>query len=179
MKNIGKFIVVEGPDGSGKTTIAKAFAERIHALYFERPRDLKADTLVQHEPEYYENIGRKLSTQIKKKLKKSDVVIARYVYSISALIYANTGIRRPFITDVVTPDLIVYCYAPSDILMDRVKKRSKLGVELYSHEKDVNKFKRLCVYYEDLFNNVSNVIRLDTTRNNVAECINEIVIALK
>lgn len=176
-KNI--FVIVEGPDASGKTSIAKALAKRIHALYFERPSDLKADTSQQHEPEYYENIGRKLSSKIKEELNESSVVIARYIYTIPALFYSYTGKIRPVITDVIKPNYIVYCYADQDVLNERIKKRSENGEQISVIESDAKKYKRLCERYGQLFKKGENIIKIDTSNKTVDESVNEILNSLK
>jgi len=173
------FVVVEGPDASGKTSIAKELANRINAIYFERTPDLRADTFKQHEIGYYENLGRKLSLQIEKKIEKSSVVIARYIYSISAIFYANTCKIRPVIKDVIEPDYIIYCYANSKTLIERIKKRSENGEPLSYIEKDPQKYKRLCERYEDLFKKGTNIIKIDTSNKTIAESVSKILSLLK
>ena len=168
-------IDVEGPDGSGKTTIAKELAKKLGYKYFERDSSLKADTSKQHPPEYYENLGRKLSKKLKKELEKNNIVIARYVYSISALNYANSKKRRAIIKDVIEPDYIIYCYASDEILRERLKLRKSEGNSLYHHEKDVEKYKRLCKRYKEIFSNKDNVIKIDTSEKTPEESVREIM----
>ncbi len=169
------FIVVEGPDASGKTSIAKELANKINALYFERTLDLRADTTKKHPIEYYESLGRKLSSQIKKELDKSSVVIARYVYSISAIFYADTCKIRPVITGVIKPDYIIYCYADSKTLIERLKRRSENGEPRSYIEKDPKKYKRLCRRYEDLFKNGDNVIKVNTSNKKLNKSVSKIL----
>lgn len=177
-KNI--FVIVEGPDASGKTSIAKALAKRIHALYFERTSsDLKVDKSRRYRIEYYENIGRRLSSKIKEKLNESSVVIDGYIYSIPALFYSFTGKIRPIITDVIKPNYIVYCYVDQKTFNERIKKRSENGEPISIVESDTEKYKRLCERYEQLFKKGENIIKINTSNKTVDESVNEILNSLK
>ena len=147
-------------------------------FYFERTPKFKADTSKQYPLSYYKNLLRKLSSYIEKKIKQSGLVIARYMYSIPALIYAMTGKRVDVVKDVVDvvkdviePDYIIYCYAKLKILEKRIKERESLSV----HEKDLNKFKRLCKRYKELFENKKNVIKIDTSNKTVEESVEEVL----
>jgi thymidylate kinase/MoaA/NifB/PqqE/SkfB family radical SAM enzyme len=69
--SLGKFVVIEGPDGSGKTTIAKEIAKRLGYLYYRTP------------PSIFQN------DEIKKSLECDGLEISRYLYYLSSMHYAN------------------------------------------------------------------------------------------
>jgi len=169
------FIVVEGPDGSGKTSIAKELAKKINYAYFERTSELKANTSKQHPLDYYENLLKKLSFHLKTKLNKSGLIIARYLYSIPAIYYAKTGKKVSVAEDVLKPDIVIYCYARTEILRKRIYARDNL----HEHEEEIEKYKRLCKRYEELFKDDKEIIKIDTSNKSIEESINEIYEKLK
>ena len=94
MKNL--FIVLEGLDGSGKTTISKILSCELNALYVQTPFgyydqirklvDARAD-VTEHFLFYLATV-RYASEEIKKMLKQQSVICDRYVYSTVAYHHA-------------------------------------------------------------------------------------------
>ena len=107
------------------------------------------------------------------------MVIARYVYSIPALVFANANKRVNILEGVLKPDWVVYCYADRNVLRKRLKDRSEGGVSLAEHELDLERYDRLCQRYDELFENMDNVIRVNTSKKSVKESVDEILSKLK
>lgn len=150
-------------------------AKRLNYTYFERTSEFKADTFKQHPLDYYKNLLKKLSSHLKTKLNKSGLVIARYMYSIPAIYYAKTGKRVGIIEGVLKPDIVIYSYAKTETLRKRIGTRNNL----YEHEEDIEKYKRLCKRYEELFEDNKKIIKIDTSDKSVEESVNEIYEKLK
>lgn len=94
------FVVFEGIDGAGKSTVAKAVAERVDGVYYKTPSALLADASVptvgeptfmrryveelSHVPTrylYYLFVTAHDSTQIAALLTQNHVICDRYLYS--------------------------------------------------------------------------------------------------
>jgi dTMP kinase len=118
------FIVFEGADGSGKTTIAKQLAEKYNGIYTCEPTDPEVSKL----SEFIED-RKQHDVQIKKWLKEGKVVVCdRYKYS--TLVYQQfEGYKVEELIelnrDSLIPDLTIILDYPVETLMERIKNRGK------------------------------------------------------
>ena len=142
-----QYIAIEGPIGAGKTALASRLAARLDAatVLEERDNPFLADF-------YGGRPGAALQTQLFYLLNRhrqqialrqanlfAQTTIADYLFDKDKIFaYLNLDDNELFIyqrlydllaRDVPSPDLVVYLQAPTDVLMRRLKERSKGGEE--------------------------------------------------
>lgn len=153
------YIAVEGPIGVGKSTLVNLLAERSDAI--KVMEDVKNPFL---EDFYDDKSGASFQTQIffllnryqqQLELKQRDLfqnlVLSDYFFvkdKIFAHITLNDSELRIYkhlydllISDVIMPDLVIYLQADTDVLMRRIRKRSREMERRISREyiNEVNK----------------------------------------
>lgn len=153
------YIAVEGPIGVGKSTLVNLLAERSDAI--KVMEDVKNPFL---EDFYDDKSGASFQTQIffllnryqqQLELKQRDLfqnlVLSDYFFvkdKIFAHITLNDSELRIYkhlydllISDVMMPDLVIYLQADTDVLMRRIRKRSREMERRISREyiNEVNK----------------------------------------
>jgi deoxyadenosine/deoxycytidine kinase len=140
-----QYIAIEGPIGAGKTALASRLAARLDAITVleERDNPFLADF-------YAGRPGAALQTQLFYLLNRhrqqialrqanlfAQTTIADYLFDKDKIFaYLNLDDNELFIYqrlydllahDVPSPDLVVYLQAPTDLLVQRLKERSKEG----------------------------------------------------
>lgn len=130
-KNI--FVVIEGLDGSGKSTIAKMLSEAFDCYYYETPAGYykQIRTLVDNGLDiiehylFYLAAVRYASQQIQSMLKQRSVICDRYIYS--TLAYHRTlGLGITINIDelqLLMPDYVFYLQISEEIQLQRLKER--------------------------------------------------------
>ena len=138
-----QYIALEGPIGAGKTALANRLAARLDAatVHEERENPFRADF-------YAGRPGAALQTQLFYLLNRhrqqislrqanlfAQTTIADYLFDKDKIFaYLNLDDNELFIyqrlydllaRDVPTPDLVVYLQAPTEVLVKRLKERSK------------------------------------------------------
>jgi len=171
-----KFILFEGVDGSGKSTLAKSLAEKINGVYYHSPpkileslRDF-ANKSVPEVRFHYFLLGNVIaSEEIKELLKTSHVVCDKYIFSTLSFHQVLLG-RKLSSQNILMPDIIFYTTADIDEVDRRLNARdSRTIYEKRDFLEKVNK------EYSEIFSNFQNVVRINTTRRNPAELVEEIV----
>ncbi len=156
------FICFEGVDGSGKTTLAKLLAEDLHAQYYYSPPEIllsirsqiqRYDLAVRFQ--YYLLGNFIASEEVKKMVKKTPVVVDRYVYS--TLVF-HLPMMSKEMSEILLPDHIVHVTASWDTIEHRLSQRAnrQKGEELPY-------LQAVAQQYERLFSGLNNVISIDTT----------------
>lgn len=131
-------IIIDGPDYSGKTHIARALCDRIGAQYFknfsEKTRFLDTDTIHDHcmvEARYLINMLEQINFD------KNGIVLDRHIPSHFAY---SKAYNRPYIfSDIMEIDVklaefgavLIYChkdFGPGAVYMDEFVNRSTLSV---------------------------------------------------
>lgn len=137
--NLPKFIVLEGVDGSGKTTAAHCIAQELNYEYFKTPGDIFSAVRPLFEDKSHIN-GRLFfylstvlyaSEEIKKALKqKKGVICDRYIYT--TLCYqkamgacVSQELEKEIISKLQMPDLTIFLYANKQARHERLSKRRR------------------------------------------------------
>lgn len=147
---MGKFCVFEGVDGSGKTTLAKAVAERLALQYFviflEKYANPQLGELIQKELKK-ENVNipylallfaadRAFYTKfIKEKVFVDDCIVIADRYFFSSIVYQGylskcfeESVSVTWVETInrhcIEPDKIIYAHAPLDVVCERINSRS-------------------------------------------------------
>ena len=153
----GKFIVIEGLDGSGKTTQAKLIAARLsrshNAIYTAEPSQGKIGTYIREACLYGEN--RLLKTveallfaadriehvehEIKPALAKGRLVLSdRYVYS-SLAYQGSAGLSTAWISEInkhaLKPDFAVFIDVLPEDVLQRLRRRRSVMENLETQRK--------------------------------------------
>ena len=137
-----KYIVVEGPIGVGKTTLARRIAASLGgALFLEQPADNPFLERFYRNPEQYA-----LQTQLfflfqrvkqLKDLRQGDLFtpirVADFMLDKDPLfaritldedeLYLYEQVYQQLATEVPSPDLVIYLQAPIDVLVARIRRR--------------------------------------------------------
>ena len=136
------FIVFEGMDGVGKTTVSKAVAKKLSATHMTTPpkefsdirgiidREYKNNGLAAHL--FYASTVINASQLVKEKLEQQkSVVLDRYVMSTMAYdkAFRDSGISDNFWMDYIfnnlfIPDIVFYIHAPAELREKRMYKRN-------------------------------------------------------
>jgi len=153
----GKFIVIEGLDGSGKTTQAKLIAARLsrshNAIYTAEPSQGKIGTYIREACLYGEN--RLLNTveallfaadriehvenEIKPALAEGRLVLSdRYVYS-SLAYQGSAGLSTAWISEInkhaLKPDFAVFIDVLPEDVLQRLRRRRSVMENLETQRK--------------------------------------------
>ena len=141
MPSQSKFLVIEGCNGVGKSTITEYLSARLGASTFHYPpefvsfrRDVHLDESVAPLPRvaYYLAATLHLSDLVRAQLKQSHVVCDRYLASPLSLMIAESAIEEteahhliePFLSYLCMPDMILLLTAKHGVASARIHKRS-------------------------------------------------------
>jgi len=179
-----KFLVIEGCNGVGKSTITQYLSARLGASTFHYPpefvsfrRDVHLDESVAPVPRvaYYLAATLHLSDLVRAQLKQSHVVCDRYLASPLALMIAESAIEEkeahhlvePFLSYLRMPDLILLVTAKHGVASARIHKRSLKSGMLTPVARRMLDSEEFFHQREDAFRRISiklgTVVELDTT----------------
>ena len=145
------FIVIEGADGSGKTTMAKALAKKYNAIYTCEP----TDHIIKDLNGFIKD-RKKHDIQIQQWLDEGkSVVCDRYKYS--TVVYQQLdghGLNEllDLNRDSLIPDLTIVLDYPVDVLMRRLQERGEpcTKYELPEMlEKEVQLYRQLSQWFKE------------------------------
>jgi thymidylate kinase len=141
MPSQSKFLVIEGCNGVGKSTLAEYLCGRVGASSFHYPpefvsfrRDLHMDECVAPLPRlaYYLAATLHLSDLVRAQLEQSHVICDRYLASPLSLMIGESAIEEadarrllePFLSYLCMPDLTLLLTAEHTVASARINKRS-------------------------------------------------------
>ena len=141
-KPVPKFIVLEGVDGSGKTTAAHCLAERLGYEYVKTPGDIFAAVRPLFEDKahvvgrLYFYLGTVLyaSEDIKKKLAQGlGVICDRYIYTTICYqramgAYVSKELEKEIISELQMPDITLFLYADKEARHQRLGMRQQASL---------------------------------------------------
>ena len=141
MPSRSKFLVIEGCNGVGKSTITKYLSARLDASTFHYPpefvsfrRDTRLDECVAPLARlvYYLGATLHLSDLVRGQLKQSHVICDRYLASPLSLMIGESAIEEteatrlvePFLSYLCKPDVTLLLTAKHEVASARIQKRS-------------------------------------------------------
>ncbi|ADG13525.1 thymidylate kinase [Methanocaldococcus infernus ME] len=174
------FIVFEGIDGSGKTTLSKMLAKELSGYWTCEPTDGEIGRLIRSylSSGNIDNISLSLlfaadrvehCKEIEKVLNSGrDVICDRYLYS-SIAYQSSLGVEENFLWEInkyaIKPDLVFLLVVDVDEAMKRVK-----GKDIFENKNFLEKVQEKYLELAKRF----NFIVIDTTNISIEEAYNKV-----
>ena len=183
-----KFIAIEGPVGSGKTSLAKKLADYVDGkLILEQPGDNpflqnfytdSRSNALPTEPSFLFQRSKLLEQVNQEELFSSitvtdflfdkDIIFSEMNLTVEELELFNK-VKASLHIKPQTPDLVIYLQAPVDVLISRIKMRSSSVDELIDRrylENLADSYTKFFYYYDDAPLLVVNAESIDPIHNN-------------
>lgn len=181
---IGRFIVVEGIDGAGKSTVADILSANGNISCLETPQypflTIKQQVLEQAAPLarllYFMAANAQISETVSTSVSTQDVILVRYIWSTVAYHAAIERIKveevlpmcEPLIHRIKMPDLVVFLAVDREVQKSRLNNRIDDKLQTVLGESD-DFHERLKVAYHDAFTTIQvPYVIIDTTKHDAA-----------
>lgn len=188
----GKFIVIEGVSGVGKTTILKEIAKLISSktLTYNKGFDNKSlwARHIQKYPHsftYYLDLAIKTQFIIKPALAKGKMVLQdRYIFSVDSFLpdskyWYNKIFRKLFSLFFINPDLYICITASTETIISRLNKEKRDNYRL-DLAKNPNKIRLRKKEYMRIYKSVKcRKHIIDTTKRTSKQCALELIKYIK
>lgn len=191
-KSKGRFIVIEGLDGSGKTTAAKKLVEKLsksgRAYYTKEPSDgdigkwIRKNILesegdkdndlvaLMFAADRLDHINNEILPLI---FEGVDVICDRYYYSNLAYQGDITNTNSIFCYnskayEILNPDFVFFIDTPIDICLERISNREK--VEIYETKEKLESVRELYLKSFDIFfSGLTYIIDGEQSKNEIVD----------
>lgn len=169
----GTFIVIEGADGAGTTTISEKLAEELDAYYTYEPSGNeigeKVDELISSEDYSPESIALgfaadrmvHLEEEVLERLENGETVVCDRYYHSSLVYQPLMGLEYKWVKSLnraaLTPDLTIILDISANLGMERIDERGRDGnifEELNFQEKVVANYRELSRKLDEKIENV-------------------------
>ncbi len=160
------YIVVEGPIGVGKTSLARRLADSFGSelllegpddnpfleRYYQNPRDAAFATQMYFLMQRAEQLGRLRQSDLFATTRVADFLFDKdRLFAQLTLQPEEYGLYRKvhdaIALDAVPPDLVIYLQAPVEVLLERIRRR---GID-YEQTISADYLARLCDAYVEFF----------------------------
>jgi dTMP kinase len=190
MKNKNLFIVIEGLDGSGKSTITKKLSHKLNCTSYKTPsipfNDLRS--IIDESKDcicrflFYLTTVCYASFEIKKLLTQNHVICDRYLFSTIAYHYCmNPDLKKDQLNflkeSILKPDFSFYLEADYETRMERICKREKLQMNIALADK-LN-HKEFNKQVEEEFRRFENLIYINTEKMSPEQIVESIIREIK
>ena len=175
------FVVVEGIDGVGKTTCAKAVAKKIGGIYYKTPSKKFEKERVEFDLSknyssrflFYLKVVNHASSEISKLILKKPVVCDRYIYSTIAY-HRALGVKIPSNliekSLILVPNLTIYLWADQKTCSQRITERGVYSNSDKELEKDKNLQEKIHKEFETF-----SLTLINTSNLTITEVSNKII----
>ncbi len=179
-----QFILFEGLDRTGKSTIAKEVAKKLNAILLHSPPDIlipyrKHFDSLDNETNlsYYITANHVLDCQIGDYLSKQNVVCDRYYFTTIAYHSAKLERNIDYLLKEMktTPNKIYYLTGEVTVLNARAEKTGLKNDRFHG----IDLWKKVEFNYNKLFKRFSNVVKIDTTNKTEEEVLQIVLNDLK
>lgn len=174
------FVVIEGIDGVGKSTIARALAEHIHGKYIETPwppfdriRD-EVDDLKDLDVRFYFYVSAVIGVTpiIRECTKHQPVVCSRYIYSTLAY-HRAMGVCVDYLDlsklPLVEPTCAFLLVATEGIRSERLVRRGAVSI----WDRKIGEDEKYRLRVQEGFQSFG-LLKVDTSGKTVAEVVGEL-----
>ncbi len=163
-----KFVLFEGVDGTGKTTLAKLCADKTGSAYYANPPACMAGARMIFNGSapmaryHYYMAGNYLAgVEISQLLETQDVFCDRYVFSTLAAHSVLLNRDLPLPGDLLMPDRVVYLVASFEVIEARLRERNNGEV------KKLDFLRKVSQKFDEMFAHVPGLLKIDTSAQSI------------
>lgn len=191
----GKFIVIEGPNGVGKSTIIESLNNKLRETSFQvvttkEPTYSELGIYIRKNQDMYRkevlaclvvaNRYEHIETVIRPAILEGKVVLSDRYFPSSLVYQGMDGLDSDFVhglnQKIIVPDLTVFLYADENLLKSRLKQRSEITRFERDQQLEIELYKEASM---SLMAKGWNIIELDTSHLEVMEIVNMIIGEIK
>lgn len=180
------FIVFEGLDGTGKSSLAKALAEELRAIYVKTPPpEFEPVRKIIHSEQnpytrflFYFSSVMYISERVQNMSKETIVFCDRYFYTSLADFFAQsnpTKSEREFWIHIARssctiPDIVIFCQCNREVRLARIIDRNA-NMQLNARDDLSESFEHgMMEAFTSIFNE-NEVLRVDTSKRSVNQLV--------
>ena len=120
LRKTAKLILMSGPSGSGKSTVAHYLAQKLNAIHIRSDAVRKNLARIALQEKATEDL---YSSQMNHLTYQRLLELGRLALESGFSVILDAKFDRKYWRDLANSELMIYCYAPLDILKERLDKR--------------------------------------------------------